>query len=65
MLKIHDAKENYIADIPWSKIIYIKLYRNDPSILIRVGDAWERLNVKTIEEGERVLKKWDDYNGEI
>lgn len=51
MLKIHDAKENYIADIPWAKIVYIKLYLADPSILIRVGDAWERLNVKTIEEG--------------
>lgn len=65
MLKIFDAKENYFADIPWSKIVYIKLYPLDPSILIRVGDAWERINIETIEDGHKILNVWERYNGEI
>jgi len=65
MLKIYDAKENYFADIPWAKIVYIKFYPADPSILIRVGYAWERLNIETIEQGEEILNAWERYNGEI
>jgi hypothetical protein len=61
MLKIYDAKENYFAYIPWSKIVYIKLYPADPSILIRIGDVWERVNIPTIEDGEIIRQAWERF----
>lgn len=70
MLKIYDVKENYFAEIPIEKIVYIKYYPSDPSVLIRVVDIWERINIETREIGEQIVLEWNVYtrtkfNGKI